>query len=267
MIMILWLFCRKRKFLFWFGSIALFAGCLPYYRSTEIEPLQFLAARKANPVFLQTLSGTARIQVENKLGNYLISQKVFYRHPDKLRFETTGIFGMPMLHTLIKDNTIAIFVPIKNILVKGQFTGHEQTFSFHEIIREFFQGTSLPVGNDAQKLNLRESSATYLFTWEENGLMHKAWLNKRMDIVTRYEIYLPGKKYPFKRLQRGGFVKNEKGYFPRKISLYDGESHQKIIIVFVHLEVNPLLAESVFTLPLPAYYEEKDLQEFLQSFP
>lgn len=241
-------------------------GCAHQYRSVQKETLSFLSSAEKNSA-LQTLHGVAKVQIENKLGNYIISQKIWYKHPGNIRLETIGIFGLPLIHTLINDKTVSIFIPVKNMLLKGEISELGDAFTLKDIVTELFQGTVPAIGEGYQDLLLKESSRAYLITWSEHHLVHKVWVNKRSNTVTKYDIYSKKNNVLLKRVERSSFFRDKKNYFPRLIAIYDKESAQKVTIRFVNLNVNEVLSDDIFTLPLPAQYEERDVREFLQGLP
>jgi len=245
--------------------LPLLSGCNRYYLNNSLAPA--MLADKINQPLpgLSSLSGVVKIQIQSSAGNYQLVQKLYYRQPDKLRLEIIGIFGLPAILVLIEGDDFRLFVPIKNILIKGKTSELGPAFSINDLLTGFLYGCRLDLKGGSD-FKLEENDRYYRLSWLAQGYRQQATVDKKTSIIVRQEILETKTNEVVREVHRERFTEVGNRYYPRLISLYDREMKQKITFLFSSLAFDPALAEDRFQLKLPAHYEEKSLSDFMKDY-
>jgi outer membrane lipoprotein-sorting protein len=241
------------------------SGCNHYYLADSITPAG-LAEQLAQPApEIQGLSGIVKIQIQSSVGSYQLAQKLYYKSPDKLRLEIIGIFGLPAILVLIEGEDFQLFVPVRNILIKGKTTELGPAFSINDLMAGFLYGSRLDLAGGSE-FRLEENSRVYRLSWMAQGFRQQALIDKRSRIITSQEQFTVRSNTLIRQVKREKFTQAGQHYYPRLISIYDRDLKQKVTFLFSKLTFNPSLAADIFQLKLPARYEEKSLGDFLKDY-
>jgi hypothetical protein len=213
---------------------------------------------------IQSLQGWVKVQLQSTAGNYILAQKIYYSSPSRLRLEIAGILGIPVVIVVIDQNDFQFFIPVRNILVKGKTDELGPAFTINDLLQGFIYGARLDLAR-GQDIAITENSKAYKITWIENGQQNLAWVSKITKVITRHEIRSLRTKEAIRIVERAGIIKVGNTYYPGTVSVYDRDLGQKATFKFSNLAFNQPLDQNLFTLKLPAKYEEKKLSDLLQE--
>lgn len=213
---------------------------------------------------IQSLQGWVKVQLQTSAGNYILAQKISYAAPGRLRLEIAGIFGIPVILVVIDQNDFQLFIPLRNILVKGKTDELGPAFTINDLLQGFIYGTRLDLDR-GQNVIVEENSKAYKVAWIADGQQYLAWVNKATRIITRQEIRSLRTKEAIRIVERAGVIKAGNDFYPGTVSVYDRDLQQKVTFKFSQLTFNAKFDQNIFTLKLPAQYEEKKLADFLQG--
>lgn len=213
---------------------------------------------------IQSLEGWVKVQLQSTAGNYILAQKIYYSSPNRLRLEIAGILGIPVVIVVIDQNDFQFFIPVRNILVKGKTDELGPAFTINDLLQGFIYGARLDLSR-GQDITITENSQAYKIAWVENGQQNLAWVNKATKVISRHEIRSLRTKEAIRIVERAGIIKVGKTYYPGTVSVYDRDLRQKATFKFSNLAFNLQLDPALFTLKLPAKYEERKLSDLLQE--
>lgn len=255
---------RSLPGIFILAALILLTGCNRYYYPSRLSPADLLSQQNQPKPELQSLQGWVKVQLQSSTGNYILAQKLFYAAPGRLRLEIAGIFGIPVILVVIDHNDFQLFIPIRNILVKGKTDELGPAFTINDLLQGFIYGARLDVGR-GQDVTVEENSKSYKVSWTADGQQYISWVNKATKIITRQEIRSLRTKEAIRIVERAGVLKAGNDFYPGTVSVYDRDLQQKVTFKFSQLVFNARFDQNMFTLKLPAQYEEKKLSDFLHG--
>lgn len=213
---------------------------------------------------IQSLQGWVKVQLQSNAGNYILAQKIYYSSPNLLRLDIAGILGIPVVMVVIDQNDFQLFIPVRNILVKGKTDELGPAFTINDLLQGFIYGARLDLDR-GQDIVITENNKTYKVTWIADGQQNLAWIDKVTKVITRHESRSLRTKEAIRIVERAGIIKVEDKYYPSLVSVYDRDLRQKVTFRFSGLSFNQKIDQEMFRLKLPAKYEERKLSDFLQG--
>ncbi|MDD5491477.1 MAG: hypothetical protein PHV60_02190, partial [bacterium] len=175
-----------------------------------------------------------------------------------------GILGIPVVMVVIDQNDFQLFIPVRNILVKGKTDELGPAFTINDLLQGFIYGARLDLDR-GQDIVITENNKTYKVTWIADGQQNLAWIDKVTKVITRHESRSLRTKEAIRIVERAGIIKVEDKYYPSLVSVYDRDLRQKVTFRFSGLSFNQKIDQEMFRLKLPAKYEERKLSDFLQG--
>jgi hypothetical protein len=246
-------------------TLSLLTGCNRYYYPSTLSPASFMSQQGQPQTAIQSLQGWVKVQLQSSAGNYILAQKIYYSSPDRLRLEIAGLLGMPVVLVVIDQNDFQLFIPVRNILVKGKTGELGPAFTINDLLQGFIYGARLDL-TQGQDIAILENRKAYQVTWIADGQQNLAWVNKATKVITRHEIRSLRTKEAIRIVERAGIIKVGDRYYPGLVSVYDRDLGQKATFKFSQLSFNQKIDQDMFKLKLPAKYEEKKLSDFLSQF-
>ncbi|MDD5259529.1 MAG: hypothetical protein PHD29_06140 [bacterium] len=254
----------QRKLLL-IGVLITLTGCNRHYFPSTLSPGAFMSQQSQSQAEIQSLQGWVKVQLQSSAGNYILAQKIYYSSPNLLRLEIAGILGIPVVMVVIDQNDFQLFIPIRNILVKGRTDELGPAFTINDLLQGFIYGSRLDLGT-GQNIIITENSKSYKVAWIAEGQQNLAWVNKATKVITRHEVRSLRTNEAIRIVERAGIIKVGDWYYPGLVSVYDRDLRQKATFKFSRLSFNEQISADVFKLKLPATYEEKKLSDFLRDF-
>lgn len=239
-------------------------GCNRYYYPSTLNPAAFIEQQGQPQSSIQNLQGWVKVQLQSNAGNYILAQKIYYSSPNQLRLDIAGILGIPVVMAVIDQNDFQLFIPVRNILIKGKTDELGPAFTINDLLQGFIYGARLDL-EQGQDIAITENNKTYKVTWIMDGQQNLAWIDKTTKVITRHEIRSLRTKEAIRIVERAGIIKVEDRYYPSLVSVYDRELRQKVTFKFSGLSFNQKIEPDMFKLKLPAKYEERKLSDFLQG--
>jgi len=246
------------------SALVLLTGCNRYYYPSTLNPVALMSQQDQPQTNIQSLQGWVKVQLQSRVGNYILAQKIYYSSPDRLRLEIAGILGIPVIMVVIDQNDFQLFIPVRNILVSGKTDELGPAFTINDLLQGFIYGSRLDL-EQGQDITITENSKAYKVTWIADGRQNLAWVNKTTKVITRHEIRSLRTKEAIRVVERAGIIKIGDRYYPGLVSVYDRDLQQKATFKFSGLSFNQQIAADMFKLKLPAKYEEKKLSDFLRE--
>lgn len=243
------------------------AGCNRYYVAPATTTDRLLKEINQSTMGICSLKGVAKIQIQSSVGNYQLVQKIFYLAPDKIRLEILGIFGVPAIQVLIEGEQLQLFMPVRNVLVKGEASELGFAFAINDIVATFLNGAKLDLPAGAL-VSLEENRKFYQLSWvEAEGQCQEVLVDKKTKIIARQLVRRTRDRVIIRKIERSNFIKSGQYYYPKQVSIYDRDLKQKVTFLFSQLQLNLPLEPQVFQLKLPSQYEQKNLSDFLMDYP
>jgi outer membrane lipoprotein-sorting protein len=256
---------RSARLLLIIISCTTLLGCNRFYLSKTITPAALAEQVNQSPRTLKSLKGFVRVQIQSSIGNYVLGQKLWYAQPDKLRLEIVGIFGIPAILVTMQGEDFQLFVPVRNILIRGKAPDLGPAFSINDLLAGFLYGSRLePSGSG---VTLEENTGYYRVSWGDGAYRQQALIDKKSRILIRQRTSSLKDGTLVREVDRSSLIKSGDSYYPRRISIYDREQKQKVTFLFSQLEFDPVLPTDTFTLKLPKQYEERSLADFMKDYP
>ncbi|MBI5555255.1 MAG: hypothetical protein HY920_05325 [Elusimicrobia bacterium] len=252
-----------RKF-FILSALVLLTGCNRYYYPSSLSPADLVSQQNQLKPEIQSLQGWVKVQLQSSAGNYILAQKIFYSTPGRWRLEIAGIFGIPVILVVIDQHDFQLFIPLRNILVKGKTAELGSAFTINDLLQGFIYGARLDLDR-GQNVVVEENSKAYKVAWTVDGQQYLAWVNKATKIITRQETRSLRTEEAVRIVTRAGMIKAGNDFYPETVSVYDRDLKQKVTFKFSGLTFNAKFDQNMFTLKLPAQYEEKKFSDFLRG--
>ncbi|MDD5131088.1 MAG: DUF4292 domain-containing protein [bacterium] len=252
-----------RKFLI-LSVLVFFTGCNRYYYTSTLSPAALMDRQDQPQAEIRSLQGWVKVQLQSSAGNYILAQKIYYSAPNRLRLEIAGILGISVVMVVIDQDDFQLFIPVRNILVKGKTNELGPAFTINDLLQGFIYGARLDL-EQGQDISITENSKAYKITWLAAGQQNLAWINKATKVITRHEVRSLRTKEAIRIVERAGIIKVGDNYYPGLVSVYDRDLRQKVTFKFSGLSFNQAIDQDLFKLKLPVAYEEKKLSDFLQG--
>ncbi|MDD5491808.1 MAG: hypothetical protein PHV60_03875, partial [bacterium] len=115
-------------------------GCNRYYYPSTLSPAVFMDQQNQPQSNIQSLQGWVKVQLQSNAGNYILAQKIYYSSPNLLRLDIAGILGIPVVMVVIDQNDFQLFIPVRNILVKGKTDELGPAFTINDLLQGFIYG-------------------------------------------------------------------------------------------------------------------------------
>lgn len=251
----------------------LLAGCAPKVLpdgrivTQDSQGERVLERWQARTAQFHSLQGLAKVKLEAPNGSGGARQVLIARKPARLRAETLGLFGTPMMMLTTDGDRLQVWTPPQN----RYYVGRADAVNMERFLQ-------IPVTPellvDALLYNVPIPEYVDLNAWQ---LTAGGWLIEltgwdwRQELRFDAQTKLVEAKY-FDRgeavaaIRYGAFAVQEP-FFPHRIELTLHQAEVEASLEFTELELNTEPAAHLFQLDPPASVERYDLDQLLETSP
>lgn len=227
-------------------------GCAvaPRTPAPEVAETLLIQALETQQRQFSSLRGMARVRIEDFSGSRRSTQLVLVEKPDRFRAEVLSMFGQPLLSIASDGATLGVSLPSR----RQYYQGAPSAENLQRFIR-----LPLVVGDlvhlllhEVPMIDARQRSSTVgpglVFT-ASSGEQQRLEFDSRLRLVAA--TYLDQAANPWMLVRYSAFDSTHSD-FPHRIEIELPRSASKVEVEFSELEINPVLADELFRLPVPA---------------
>ena len=247
------------------GLFLLLAACAPLQPPDDGLPApagtaeRLLADWAAQAGRYHSIRGLAKVRVKTPQRNVSGTQVVLAERPDRLRAETIGTFGTPLLLLATDGNDLGVLVPSRNSYYFGKADADN--------IGRF---TRIPVAADTLVRALLYSAPVVAYDDVNAWLLTDGgWLVELSGGSNRQEMVFDARRRLVEtryfnsgqlmlKVAYAGFAGND-SEFPHSIDIHLAEYDVQASLEFSELDINQVLQPDLFRLQPPAGVEMHDL--------
>lgn len=207
---------------------------------------------------VESIKGLADVKATIRGKDTNVKEIIVVKRPGKIRLETVGIFGSPLLIMATDGSTFSMHMPIENRFSSGKLSSAAAPFPFNILgagdIADIFLGNTPLIQYGYSHLEYSDKERSYVLTLESSDRLKKQVIH--MEAGSLHLL-----KSMIMDMERNiGVSASYNGYqdvlgipFPKEIKvdfLPDGDS---IRIKYEDIEMNSEIGNDLFVLAPPAY--------------
>ena len=249
----------------WFLSIV---HCSHFFPMAPVPmdatPELILEAMAKNMEKLRDLEGKVKIRVDASGFRETAVAKVLFRKPHLLKIEVKGPLGVTLANVQMKRDTVRVYYPLSNFLIQGKPSpGNFELMTGIRLDVADFQHIFIGDGGLTREalnhlVEFGVDGKEYLLSFQWEGEKLKCWIDPRLLLVTKSELYDQQGVLKF-RHRYAFYEKFEDLRLPTKIEIEREREDQYVQLMLKEGKVNGSIAEDRFRLNVPVEVERIEL--------
>jgi hypothetical protein len=238
--------------------------------SPSLSAQHFLAALEARRHALVALRGVARVEYQGVDERGSARQAVAVARPDRFRLEIFSPMGLVSL-TACDGKTLAAYFPRENTIYRGAATPLNLA-RYLRVVFSVQEAVSLLLGFPAVHTSITEARVSFdkdraryrleLFLF--NAGRQVLWFDDRTLLLAKSEEIAPDGS-PLFTASFADYREINGLWFPFEITFFDEQEKWQLALHYKRVELNPNLANNLFTLPSRPGIKEVEVDALLEG--
>ena len=238
-------------------AILSFASCAPgkkELRPSETLPkaVDIIKGLESGRERVNSLKGLANVQVVVGGNNANVKEVMVVKRPGKLRLETIGLFGSPLLIVVTDGSILTMHMPAENRFSRKELSSEAVPFPFNllvaEEIADIFLGSTPIVRHSSSNIEYSDDG-NYLFTLGSSDGLKKQVISLEAGTLRllRSEIK-DGERGIAVSISYSDYQDVSGAPFPKEIKVESSPNQDNLLIRYEDIELNKDINEDLFVI-------------------